>query len=463
MRAGNSVETSVNKGFVAAVTVTAALGGLLFGYDIGAISGTLERIMTAFSVGPDQTLIKGAVVSAAPLGAVISSVITGIWSERLDRRRFIMVAAALYCLGAVGVALAPHVFVVMAARLLVGVGIGLSVTLVPMYLSETMPAQVRGMAITSFQMAINLGVLGGFLLNAALTDQAQWPLIFWLAAVPAAALFTAMPFLPGSPRYHMLKGREDRARQVLSRFAGPGNNTVEAELEDIRQAAKVPTGRVSELFSPKLRQLLVIGAGLFFLQQASGITSIFYYAPTVLGGAGFDGNTAVLGLGVVNVLAGIPAMLYTDKWGRRNLLIAGCIGLVACMGLLGAAVNGLLGPGELARWAALGAVFLYIIFFTPSMGGVVWVLASEIFPLRLRGPGMAMVNGVNWTTNLVVSTLFPTLVFALGLGNTFWLFGLVVLATLVFGWFLVPETRGVPLERIEANLDAGKRYRRLGD
>src|SRR5215203_4098676 len=384
-----------NRRFVYVVASVAVLGGLLFGYDTGIISGALLFIKKDFQL---NAFLEGFIVSSLLLGAVVGAGISGVLSDRLGRRTIILVAATIFAIGAVGAGLAPNVGTLIFFRFLLGLGVGSASALVPSYISESAPTDVRGSLSSLFQLAITIGILVAYLVNAAFASAGEWRWPLGLAFVPALILLVGMYFLPETPRWLVSKGREDEARRVLGRTRS--DEEVEQELQEIRQAEEEEGAQAGyrELFAPWVRPMLVVGIGLAVFQQLVGINTVIYYAPTIIESTGLESAASVLatvGIGVVNVLMTVVAILVVDRVGRKPLLLVGLAGMTVSLVIIGAAFafSGLSG---IISWVTLAGLMLYIASFAVSFGPVLWVMLPEIFPLNARGTGTGVSALSNW-------------------------------------------------------------------
>ena len=435
-------------GFLYVVAGVAALGGLLFGYDTGVISGAILFIRQDYGLSP---LAVEVVVSSVLWGAVVGAAVGGLLTDRLGRRITLLLAGALFALGAVGTALAPTVPWLVVGRVMVGAAIGTASFATPLYISEISPASARGALVSLNQLAITGGILVSYLVDYALADSGGWRWMLGLAAVPAAALGVGMLLLPESPRWLLARGSADAARAVLERCRG--GLPVEAELEDIQAGLRQRSGTWADLFSPRVRPALVVGLGLAVLQQVSGINTVIYYAPTIFQTAGFASAAAAIlatvGVGTVNVLATVVAMRLVDRVGRRPLLLASLGGMAASLGGLALTFAGSPGTG-VSGGLVVACLMLYVGSFAIGMGPVFWLLIAEIYPLPVRGRAMSVATLGNWAANLIVALTFLSLLEGLGPVGTFGLYALVSIGGLVFTACLVPETKGRSLEEIEA-------------
>ena len=443
-----------NRRFVYVVASVAALGGLLFGYDTGVISGALLFIKQDFDLNP---FVEGFIVSSLLLGAMVGAGVSGALSDRLGRRTIILGAAIIFAIGAIGAGLSPSVWVLLVFRFVLGLGVGAASALVPSYISESAPTDVRGSLSSLFQLAITLGILIAYLVNGAFAAAEDWRWPIGLAFVPAAVLFVGMYFLPETPRWLVSKNREEEARQVLSRSRS--EEEVDSEISEIREVEQEEEEQVGygELFAPWVRPMIVVGIGLAVFQQFVGINTVIYYAPTIIKSTGLGSSASILstiGIGIVNVVMTVVAILIVDRVGRKPLLIVGLVGMVISLLIIGGAflVPGLSG---IISWVTLAGLMLYVASFAVSFGPLLWVMLPEIFPVKARGAGTGLSSLSNWGANFIVAQAFLPLVALIGTTAVFWILaGICVLAG-IFIYFVVPETRGRSLEEIESDLREG--------
>lgn len=449
-QSGSPEDVKSGKRFVYTVASVAALGGLLFGYDIGIISGAILFIENDFPLTP---FLTGVVVSSILLGAVVGAGASGALGDKLGRRKMVLIAAVIFAVGAVGMALSPNVGILIFFRIVAGLAVGAASALVPTYISEISPTDLRGSLSSVFQLAITLGIMLAYMVNYALAGAEAWRWMLGLAAVPAVVLFVGMYLVPETPRWLIKNELMDEARSVLRRSRG--RQDVEAEIGEIQQVEReeAQTG-FRELLSPWVRPMIVVGVGLAMLQQFSGINTIIYYAPTIIKETGLGDSASILatvGIGAVNVLFTLVAIWLIDKLGRKKLLLYGLTGMTTGTILLGL---GFILPSlsGIVSWITLGAMLLYIASFAASFGPIVWVMLPEIFPLQVRGSGVGVSSLSNWVANFIVALLFPILIAALGQTPVFWGLGVICVLSMVFVYFLVPETMGRSLEEIEKDL-----------
>jgi len=440
-----------------------ALGGLLFGYDTGVISGALLFIPNDFKLSP---FLQGAIVGALLLGAALGSAVAGRISDAVGRKRLIIAAGVIFTGGALLAALAPDVGVLIAARFILGLAVGSAALAVPIYLAEIAPTDVRGAIASLNQLMIVTGILVAFIVNAILAPSENWRLMLGLAAVPSVILLIGMIFMPETPRYLVHSGEEEEARDVLEDL--PGDERPQERIEEIREVDQEETdGGVRALFREKwVRPALIVAIGLSVFQQLVGINTIIYYAPTTLTNVGFGKTSAIyanLIIGVINVGMTVIAIRIIDRVGRKPMLLAGVCGMVASLLVLGIA-NAVLPaphhPSDPAAIITLISLATFIASFAATWGPVVWVMLPEVLPLSVRGTAMGVAVCLQWLANFAVAQTFPLFLSAFGTAASFLIYaGLGVLAGLFVVRF-VTETKGQSLEEIESDLherDGGRR------
>jgi SP family galactose:H+ symporter-like MFS transporter len=449
-----------NPRIVYLVAALSALGGMLFGYDTGVISGAILFIRQDFALS-DFTV--GLVVSAVLIGAVIGAAIGGDISDHFGRRKVIIAAAAIFALGAVSTATVPDVNLLILGRIAVGIAIGIASLVTPLYISEMSPPRMRGSLVSLNQLAITIGIVVSYLVDFSLAAFQGWRYMLGLAAIPAVVLGIGMLPLPDTPRWLINHDEADNARKVLKRIQGKDN--VEGEIKEIQDSLKKQRGGRAELFNPLVKPALVIGVSLAIFQQVTGINTVIYYAPTIFQFAGITSASsailATVAVGVVNVILTIVAILLLDRVGRRPLLLIGLAGMTLSLTLLGAVF---FLPSLLSSLGDLAVVglMLYVASFAIGLGPVFWLLISEIYPLRVRGLAMSIASEANWGSNLIIALTFLTLVQVLGRSGTFWLYALVGIGAWIFAFLLVPETKGKTLEEIEEHWRKGLHPSEMG-
>ncbi|MBF7123577.1 sugar porter family MFS transporter [Pediococcus pentosaceus] len=429
-----------------------ALGGLLFGYDTGVISGAILFIEKQMHLDAWQ---QGWVVSAVLLGAMLGSVIIGPSSDRYGRKKLLLLSAIIFFLGSLGSAFAPEFWTLILSRIILGMAVGAASALIPTYLAELSPADKRGTVSSLFQLMVMTGILIAYITNYTFSGMyTGWRWMLGFAAIPSALLFLGGLVLPESPRFLVKKGSTDEAKEILGRMNNEDKAVVESELAQIKEQAKLENGGLKELFSRFVRPALIIAIGLTIFQQVMGCNTVLYYAPTIFTDAGFGVNAALIahiGIGIFNVIVTAIAVLIMDKIDRKKMLIWGgfFMGIALLVMSFGLKYSH---DSFTAAVVAVVAMTVYIAVFSATWGPVMWVMIGEIFPLNIRGLGNSFGSFVNWTANMIVSLTFPSLLNSFGKGSLF--IGYAVLCFVAM-WFVhskVFETRNRTLEDIESEL-----------
>ena len=457
---GASAETGHSTRFLTKLTVIATLGGLLFGYDTGVISGALlymkdDLQLSAFG---EATVVSSLLFPGAAFGALFG----GRVADRIGRKRSLLVCAGLFLIGALGCAVAPNVQLMVAARIVLGLGVGAAAVTCPLYLAEMAPADRRGRMVTINELMIVTGQMLAFATNALLDhlihDPHVWRIMLGVATVPAVALLLGMLVLPDSPRWYGLKGRMPEARAVLGLSRPPAEADSEYRLivEHTTHMLKAKTAPFSVIRDvPWIRRVLLIGCGLAGVQQATGINTVNYYAPTILEESGLGVSAALvatIAVGVTSVITTIIGIILLGYVGRRMMLLIGFGGVVGSQ--LALAMVFLLPETTMRSYTILACMVVFVGFVQMFIGTVVGLLLSEIFPLSIRGFAMGVAVFVLWCTNAVISFLFPLLNSALGSTGTFLLFVAVNAGSWIFVQRFVPETKGASLEQLEERFEA---------
>lgn len=452
-----------------------AVGGLLFGYDIGATSGATVSIVSPEFSGTDwynlSSLQTGLIVSGSLYGALLGSILAFNIADFLGRRKELILAAGLYILGAGITSFAPNLPVVVAGRLIFGLGIGLSMHAAPMYIAETSPSGIRGTLISLKEAFIVGGILLGYLVgNNQVEAIGGWRVMLGLSAPIAAIMGLGMYWLPPSPRFLLLravqgkgevKALKQEAAGALQRLRGDSCSQQAATADVERQWTALQAGMEGESDNVSFRELfegvnlkaLLVGTGLVFFQQVTGQPSVLYYAAPILQTAGFsaaaDATQVAVILGLFKLLMTAVAVLNVDKLGRRPLLLGGVAGITVSLATLAAYFAFL----QDYPYLAVGSLLLYVGCYQVSFGPISWLMVSEIFPLRTRGRALSVTTLVNFGANAVVTLAFAPLQELVGESGTFVIFGIVSLVALTFIFVSVPETKGLSLEQITAKLE----------
>ena len=432
------------------VAIVASLGGLLSGYDTGVISGALLFINETWSL-PDT--LQGFLVSSVLIGAVIGAATNGVLADMFGRKRIIMATAVIFIFGSILCAFAPNVYVLIISRIFVGFAVGIVNFVVPLYLSEISPKNLRGTLVSLYQWAITSGILFSYFINAAFAQAVyNWRWMLFAGVLPGLVLFVGMCLMSDTPRWLVSKNRDDEAKLVFKKIEP--DIDADKEIQDIKITLNDGLDKKFH-FKKWMIMPFVVGVGIMFAQICTGINTIIYYAPTIFKTAGFDSNLtaiyATTGIGVVNFVMTIVAVFFTDRLGRKPLLYFGLTGVMLSLFALGTSFAFANVLGSSLKWVAVGSLVTYIICFAMSLGPIGWILVSEVFPLKIRGVAMSICTVSNFAFNFFVVGSFPILLHRIGGAWTFWMFGAVSLICIIFVFFFVPETKGISLEQIESN------------
>jgi sugar porter (SP) family MFS transporter len=451
-RQSAAAEQAIQRNVVVASGIT-ALGGLLFGYDTGVVSGALLFLKNDF--GGLSSFQQELVTSLLLVGAAVGALFAGRIADRVGRRLTVLGPALIFIVGVLLAAFTPTFPVLLVARIVIGLAVGAASMVVPLYIGEVAPPRIRGALVSMNQLAITSGILVSYLADYGLADTKSWRLMFGLAAIPAVLLFTGMVFQAESPHWLIMRGRDAEARRVLSRLRAP--EEIEPEIAEVHRVTELEQLRTRDLLSAKLRPMLAVGVLLAIFQQVTGINTVIYYAPTLLQSAGFGTNGALLANvvnGGVNVIMTIIAIRLLDRVGRRPMLLAGTTGMAVGMFLTAFSFS----AGEQLHGARAVTAILGLLIYTGSfavgLGPVFWLLIAEIYPLTIRGAAMSVATIANWSANFVVTISFLTIKNAIGGMGVFLLFGSLTLVALLYFWRKVPETKGRSLQELEQDLTA---------
>jgi sugar porter (SP) family MFS transporter len=487
------MEQKKTNAFVVVIAVIAATGGLLFGYDSGVISGALlyikqDPILLANGQEVMPERIQEWIVSIVLVGATIGAISSGRLTDLYGRKKIIFYTAILNAVGTLLSALATSVSILLLARALVGLAIGVASYAVPLYISEISPARVRGTLVSLNQLAITVGILASYLVNIGFSDLPAdwsawgigegWRWMLMIGFFPALILGIGMIFLPETPRWLMSASHESNAQRVLRKIGEINPSKVAGEIKE--SLAKEEKAGWRELLVKWVRPALIIGIGMAILMQVTGINTVIYYSPTILQKAGFvaegDAILAALPIGIVNVVFTVLALFLIDKWGRKPLLYLGLAGMAIALFVLGFSFLFHETVGDALQWLSLGSMVIYIPFFALTLGPVGYVIMSEVFPTRVRGLGMSVALFFNWVANFVVANTFLSLASALTAegnqititgepgpnpGGAFLVYAVIAILGIIFVLRMVPETKGHSLEEIEQHFQEGKPPREL--
>lgn len=442
----------VSMKFVTLVSIVSALGGLLFGFDTAVVSGAVGFMEDRFDLSKLQV---GWAVSSLIIGCIVGAAMSGILGDRFGRKKVLIAAATLFIFSSIGSAVPDTFSAFIIARIIGGIGIGITSTLCPLYNAEIAPAKYRGRLVALNQLAIVTGIFLTYFVNLWISgsgDEAwgiasAWRWMFGVGAIPGLLFLILLFFVPESPRWLIKQGRAAAALPILLRIHG--EELAKKEVIDIKHSFEQESGSIRQLFSPGLRIALIVGVGLAVLQQVTGINAVMYYAPEIFKATGAGTNASLIQtilVGFINLLFTLVALWLIDKVGRKALLLVGSASMSICLIVIGIAFQ----TGHAAGPLVLIFILLYVASFAISLGPVVWVIMSEIFPNRIRGKATAIAAMALWAADYLVSQSFPPMLSSTGPAATFWIYGGMALLAFLFTWRVVPETKGKSLEEIEA-------------
>ncbi|WP_346769674.1 D-xylose transporter XylE [Cytobacillus firmus] len=454
-----------NSLYIGSLTLVAAIGGLLFGYDTAVISGAEKslEIYLIESLGLGS-LAHGATTSSALIGCIIGGLISGYFASKFGRKNSLIAAAVLFFLSALGSAFPEFLFFTKGEptisllltfnlyRIIGGIGVGLASAIVPMYIGEIAPADIRGRLVSFNQFMIIFGMLVVYFVNWGIAggrplewiNDVGWRYMFASEAIPALAFGLLLLLVPETPRYLAIKNHDDKALAVLTKINGASEaKTILGEIKkSVEASANVPA---EKLFAYG-KLVIVIGILLSVFQQFVGINVALYYAPRIFESMGAAKDASMLQtivMGIINVIFTVVAILTVDKWGRKPLLITGSIGMaIGMFGVAGMAFSNIIGMGTLIF------IIVYTASFMLSWGPICWVLISEIFPNKIRGQAVAVAVAAQWAANYFISSTYPMMMEFSG-GLTYGFYGLMSVLSAIFVWKFIPETKGKTLENME--------------
>ena len=447
-----------NKNYILFIALSAALGGLLFGYDTAVISGAIGNLTEYFHLTPVET---GWAISSALVGCLIGAFFSDYLSNRLGRRATMLITAILFILNSVGTALPNSFTMFVIFRIVGGIGVGIASMVVPMYIAEIAPPKRRGALVGNYQLAIVIGIVVVYFVNyfIALQGDAHWNLnigwrwMFGSEIIPSILFLIFIFLIPESPRWLLQKGKSEQAVAVLEKINAP-EDVAQVQSEIQNSLEQEDKGQWNNLVNPIYKKALFVGIGLSILQQLTGINAILYYAPEIFKSLGSSTDASLLEtsiLGVVNLIFTLLAIKWVDKMGRKPLLYIGSAGMTISLAAVGIFIY-----NEAVGNYVLPFLILFMASFSISWGPIVWVLLSEIFPNKIRSLALAISVFIQWVANFVVTQVFPSLIENQWLKDNFngafpfYLFSLICLFSLFFVWKKVPETKNKSLEQMDA-------------
>ena len=441
----------ISKFFVIKVSLVAALGGLLFGYDTAVIAGVIGYLQKRFEL---SAVMTGWAASSAIWGCVFGAMMAGYFSDKFGRKKVLIVTAILFIISSIGAMVPANLTQFLVARFVGGLGIGAASMLSPLYISEIAPSKNRGTLVSLYQLAIVIGINLIYFVNlmiASLGDETWnvetgWRYMLGSGVIPAFLFLILLFFVPESPRWLVKRKKYDEAFDTLEKVNGKEEGT--NVLNDIKQSLNQEAGKLSDLFTKRLRPALIVGVVLALFSQITGINAIIYYAPEIFKGLGFGAESALLQtvlIGAINTLFTFVALWLIDRAGRKTLLLWGVAGMIICLFAVGLCFYFNLTDGPWLIIFLLG----YIACFASSLGPIPWVLISEIFPTLTRGVAMSFCTVILWIGVLSITQFTPVLLGEIGGAFTFWIFMINAMFLLWFVWKRVPETKQRTLEEIE--------------
>lgn len=461
----------INHKFVVLISLVAAIGGFLFGFDSGVINGTVDGLGQAFN---SDSIGTGFNVASMLLGCALGAFFAGNLADRFGRRTLLMVSAVFFILSAWGSGIAESSSTFVIFRILGGLAVGAASVMAPAYISEIAPASYRGRLATLQQVAIIAGLFSSFVSNYVLANVAgssttefwlgfaTWRWMFWMELVPALVFFVALFFIPESPRFLVSSGQKQRAISVLTRLLGANDAQIKLHEIDASLAEDHHRPRFSDLLDTKtgrVRSILWVGIGLAVFQQLVGINVVFYYGAILWQAVGFSESDALL----INVISGalsigavVVAILLVDRVGRKPLLWIGSVGMAASLIVVALVFStastdaqGSLALSDGMGVLALLAANVYVMFFNGSWGPVMWVMLGEMFPNQIRGSGLAVAGLSQWAANFVITMTFPIMLTSIGLAGAYSIYALFAVLSVFFVLRFVHETKGLELEQMQ--------------
>lgn len=461
------MSAALNIKYIISLAIVAAIGGFLFGYDTAVISGTIAFVGTQFNL---DTIEQGWYVGCALIGSIIGVMGAGVLGDNFGRKKTLLVAAVLFTLSSIGCAISDSFDVLVLSRIIGGVGIGVVSIISPLYISEISVPQYRGRLVSLYQLAVTIGFLGAYLVNFALLNYSHgssseltspllykifnsevWRSMLGMAGIPAVLFFAIIFFIPESPRWLILKKQDNKASAILARIYG----SVEIGTYETNQTKKTIGSEVNvgwhELLKPSIRKAVLIGVAIAILGQFMGVNAVLYYGPTIFENSGLSNSDSLfyqVMVGLVNVLTTILAMFFIDKVGRKALVYVGVLGMIISLILI--AFYFLVGVSWGIPTIFLLIFFLlYIFFCAGSISAVIFVLLSEMYPIRIRGLAMSIAGLSLWVGTYLIGQLTPWMLEHLTPSGTFILFAVMCIPYVFIVWKYVPETTGKSLEEIE--------------
>lgn len=439
-------EQSINKKFIALVSFVAALGGLLFGFDTAIISGTIPYISAYFKL---NEYMLGWSVSSILVGCAAGALLAGTLADKYGRRFTLLVCALLFAVSGIGAGLSNQLHIFILFRLIGGLGVGAAAMVSPMYIAEIAPAKWRGRLVSFYQLAIVFGILAAYFVNYFFDGSGanNWRWMFASQAAPSLLFFLLLLLVPETPRWLIMKEKVNAAREVLKKTSG--SLSVEEEMARIKNSFhKEKSVSLKQLLSKTYRPVLFIGITVAIFQQVTGINSIIYYAPVIFKETGIDSASSLMqtiAIGIVNIASTFIAIALVDKIGRKKLLLTGS--LLMAISLIG--VGLCFKYSYFHHYVVLIFMLLYVASFGATLGAVVWVYLSEIFPNLIRSLALSIATLFLWLADFAVTLTFPVMTKHLGTSYTMFCYAVLCVVAFVYMLFKVKETKGKTLEEME--------------
>lgn len=429
--------------FTLFVSIIAAIGGLLFGYNTAAISGAILFLTKDFNL---STIAQEVMISIILVGALIGACFGGILTDRIGRKKSLFITSIVFIIGIFIVMMAQTVTMLFIGRIILGLAVGVVSLAVPLYIAEMSDPTHRGALVSLNQLAITIGILLAYVTDYFYAPTGEWRSMFGIAMIPAVLLFIGLFFIPETPSFLAIHGKKDKALKILKKIE------VDTSHSEVVVEKGTSKKRVSwkNLLEKSVKPALFAGIGISIFQQITGINVVIYYAPRIFQLAGLESATsailATMGVGVINLLMTLVALWIIDLVGRKPLLIVGLIGMSLSLGVLGI---GFLQTTGAASIISIVSLMCYVSFFAIGLGPVTWLIISEIYPMGIRGRAMGIAIFANWTCNYIVSLTFLNLIDFFGKSGTFWFYGVICLLGLWFVIKKIPETKGKELKEIQ--------------
>ena len=442
-----AIETKRNT-FLLCIAGLVSIGGILYGYDMGVISGALLFIRNSIPMTETQ---MGLIVGAVLAGGLVGTLLAGPLGDRFGRRCLISTASIIFIFAVSLVLIAKTFLIILIARLLLGIGVGVIAVAVPLYVAEIVPSKDRGKYVTFFQLLLTFGILLAYFVDLFFTPSGNWRAMFAVVLIPAIILLLGVYLLPETPRWLIANNQMEKARHILLKIRR-SESEVEKDIRVIQRSLIHVNGSWRELISPRLLFPTIVAVLIAVFNQLTGINSFLQYAPLILKSAGISSDVVSMigsaGIGILNFLFTIVAISLIDSLGRRPLILIGVAGVAISEIYLGI-INTFIPNSPSAGILSLIGLLAFIIFFAVGPGVVVWLVISELFPTQIRGKGMAVCLFFNSLASTTLATLFLPLVSFLGMGKTYWLFALFSIGYFIVAYFFLPETKEKSLEEIQ--------------